>query len=41
MQRATLPSRIGLGVGLAAVVVLALGPLWALDSVLRTLISVS
>src|SRR4029453_14104426 len=31
---------IGLGVGLAAVVVLALGPLWALDSALRTLISV-
>jgi branched-chain amino acid transport system permease protein len=40
VQRATLPSRIGLGVGLVAVVVLALGPLWALDSVLRTLISV-
>ena len=35
VQRATLPSRIGLAVGLAAVVVLALGPLWALDSVLR------
>jgi branched-chain amino acid transport system permease protein len=40
VQRATLPSRIGLAVGLAAVLVLALGPLWALDSVLRTLISV-
>ena len=40
VQRATLPSRIGLAVGLAVVVVLALGPLWALDSVLRTLISV-
>ena len=39
VQRATLSSRIGLAVGLAAVVVLALGPLWALDSVLRTLIS--
>jgi branched-chain amino acid transport system permease protein len=40
VQRATLPSRIGLAVGLAVVVALALGPLWALDSVLRTLISV-
>jgi branched-chain amino acid transport system permease protein len=39
VQRATLPSRVGLAGGLAAVAVLALGPLWALDSVLRTLIS--
>jgi branched-chain amino acid transport system permease protein len=40
VQRATLPSRVGLVGGLAVVAVLALGPLWALDSVLRTLISV-
>jgi branched-chain amino acid transport system permease protein len=40
VQRATLPSRVGLAAGLAAVAVLVAGPLWALDSVLRTLISV-
>jgi branched-chain amino acid transport system permease protein len=39
VQRATLSSRIGLAVGVTVVIVLALGPLWALDSVLRTLIS--
>ena len=38
VSRSTLSSRVGAGVGLVALVVLALGPLWALDSVLRTLI---
>jgi branched-chain amino acid transport system permease protein len=38
VQRATLASRIGLGVGLVAVVVLASMPFWALASVMRTLI---
>jgi branched-chain amino acid transport system permease protein len=38
VQRATLASRVGLVLGVVAVVVLAAGPLWARDSVLRTLI---
>jgi len=39
VRRATLSSRVGAVAGLAALVALALGPVWALDSVLRTLIS--
>jgi branched-chain amino acid transport system permease protein len=38
VQRATLASRVWLILGLLAVAVLAAGPLWALDSALRTLI---
>jgi branched-chain amino acid transport system permease protein len=38
VRRATLASRVWLLLGLVAVAVLAAGPLWALDSVLRTLI---
>jgi branched-chain amino acid transport system permease protein len=38
VRRATLSSRVGAAAGLVALVVLALGPVWALDSVLRTLV---
>jgi branched-chain amino acid transport system permease protein len=38
VQRATIASRVGLVVGVVAVAVLAAGPLWARDSVLRTLV---
>jgi branched-chain amino acid transport system permease protein len=38
VQRATMASRVGLAIGVVAVVVLAAGPVWALDSVLRTMI---